>query len=307
MIVSEHKLKSAADGLDISLVIVRPESEPKAVLQIAHGMCGFKERFMPMMEYMAAHGVACFANDHRGHGKSIRKAEDLGYMYEGGYEALASDMRMVYEFVSELCPTAPFYLSGHSMGALAAVICYREWGTSLSGLILCGLPLRPAMTGLTRRFLKLVDSSGGGRIRMQTAQKLTSWLYNRRFSGEGPQAWTCSDPSMRLTMEGGARSGFYFTVNASYNLMRMLDKAYSISQKKHLFCPAPVLLLAGEDDPCSGFASTPDIMSALLRSEGCQDVGIRKYPHMRHEILNEKGKEQVWHDILEFMLKETAE
>lgn len=112
MIISEHNLKSSADGLGISLVIVRPESEPKAVLQIAHGMCGYKERYLPLMKFLAERGVACVANDHRGHGKSIRRTEDLGYMYEGGYEALVSDMRMVYEFVSELCPSVPFLSSG---------------------------------------------------------------------------------------------------------------------------------------------------------------------------------------------------
>lgn len=302
MIISEHNLKSTADGLGISLVIVRPESEPKAVLQIAHGMCGYKERYLPLMKFLAERGVACVANDHRGHGKSIRRTEDLGYMYEGGYEALVSDMRMVYEFVSELCPSEPFYLLGHSMGALASVLYYRKWGSSLSGLILCGLPLRPAVAGLSMRLTGLLDRLGLGHMRMKTAQKLISRVYNRRFSSEDPQAWTCSDPQMRLRMKGDARSGFYFTVNASYNLMCMLDKAYCSSSDEYGSANLPpVLLLAGEDDPCSGYASTPDIMSSILRAEGCQHLTVRKYPDMRHEILNEISREKVWMDILEFM------
>lgn len=65
-------LDSAYDGVSISVAAVRPESRPKAVLQISHGMCGCKERFLPFMEYMAAHGVACVANDHRGHGLIVK-------------------------------------------------------------------------------------------------------------------------------------------------------------------------------------------------------------------------------------------
>lgn len=65
-------LESAYDGLSISVAAVYPENHPKAVLHISHGMCGCKERFLPLMEYMAAHGVACVANDHRGHGLSVK-------------------------------------------------------------------------------------------------------------------------------------------------------------------------------------------------------------------------------------------
>ena len=45
-------MKSRYDGLDISVVVVRPEGEARAVLQLSHGMSGCKERFMSFMEFM---------------------------------------------------------------------------------------------------------------------------------------------------------------------------------------------------------------------------------------------------------------
>ena len=65
-----YTLKSILDGLDISVVKVIPDGRPVAVLQLAHGMCGSKERFLPFMEYMAGMGVACYANDHRATGRA---------------------------------------------------------------------------------------------------------------------------------------------------------------------------------------------------------------------------------------------
>ena len=76
-------LDSAYDGLHLSVLMVRPEGDPEAVLQISHGVCGCKERYIPFMEYMAGHGVACVACDHRGHGDSVLSREDMGYMYKG--------------------------------------------------------------------------------------------------------------------------------------------------------------------------------------------------------------------------------
>ena len=52
--LTKMTMRSLHDDLDISVLIVTPDQEPKAVLQIAHGICGCKERFIPFMEYMAA-------------------------------------------------------------------------------------------------------------------------------------------------------------------------------------------------------------------------------------------------------------
>ena len=78
--LTKMTMRSLHDDLDISVMVVAPEQEPKAVLQIAHGICGCKERFIPFMEYMAGHGVLCVAGDHRGHGASVKSPDDLGYM-----------------------------------------------------------------------------------------------------------------------------------------------------------------------------------------------------------------------------------
>lgn len=101
--------ESAYDWLSISVAAVYPENHPKAVLQISHGMCGCKERFLPLMEYMAAHGVSCVANDHRGHGLSVKNEKDRGYMYKGGYKSLADDMKMVTDWTRKSFEDVPVF------------------------------------------------------------------------------------------------------------------------------------------------------------------------------------------------------
>ncbi|MBR2128157.1 MAG: alpha/beta hydrolase, partial [Bacteroidales bacterium] len=80
MAVTERfTLSSGYDRLKISVLAVWPEGKPEAILQVAHGMYGYKERFLPFMDYMAENGVLCVANDHRGHGASVLSDKDLGY------------------------------------------------------------------------------------------------------------------------------------------------------------------------------------------------------------------------------------
>ena len=114
-------MKSDYDSLPIGVLTSAPSAgQPSVILQLAHGMCGCKERFMPLMEFLSMHDVACVASDLRGHGESVYTREDLGYMYEGGYEALAADMRMVFEYMTKSYPAVPYihlhtYIPDHLM------------------------------------------------------------------------------------------------------------------------------------------------------------------------------------------------
>lgn len=296
-------LHSESDGLDISCLMILPEEEPKALLQIAHGMCGCKERFLPFMEYMASKGIACIANDHRGHGESILTAEDLGYMYDGGYEALVSDMRMVFEFVSDSYPTAPFYLLGHSMGSLASLLYSRRWPESLAGVILCGIPYYDPTFFHPYPLLKFLCNSGYGRMKFPLLQNIGSARYNHRFADEGPLAWTCSDPDVRKALLSNPHCNFTFTLNGYMNLTGMLKEVYSSDSWINTFMPGHILMLSGADDPCTSYGRSLDIIYLMMNNYclGEMSVKRRTYPRMRHELLNEIDKELVWNDILKFL------
>lgn len=105
-------IKSVSDGLTIKVLSVFPEvQQPKAVLQIVHGMCEHKERYVPFMEYMASNGYACVIHDHRGHGETVHGADDLGYFYKGGYRAAVDDVLEVTLYAKKRFPGIPFFLS----------------------------------------------------------------------------------------------------------------------------------------------------------------------------------------------------
>ena len=88
----QYSFPSKADGLEISCLAVVPELERnekyRGIIQIVHGMSEYKERYIPFMEYMAERKYISVIHDHRGHGKSVRSKEDLGYMYGGGADAM---------------------------------------------------------------------------------------------------------------------------------------------------------------------------------------------------------------------------
>ena len=116
----EFTIQSKVDGLVLDGLVVEPEEgvQRTALLQLSHGMSEYKERYLPFMEYMAEHGVVCVIHDHRGHGKSVKSDQDLGFMYGAGGAGLVEDLFLVTKWAKKEYPDLPFVLMGHSMGSL---------------------------------------------------------------------------------------------------------------------------------------------------------------------------------------------
>ncbi len=137
--MEEISFVSNYDGLKLSAAECAVRN-PRAVVQIVHGMSEHKERYYPFMEFLAEHGIASVADDHRGHGASAPCREDLGYFGPGGAEALLSDIHQITAALRGAYPGKPLFLLGHSMGALTVRSYIQRWGREIDGLIVSGNP-----------------------------------------------------------------------------------------------------------------------------------------------------------------------
>ena len=66
----------------------------------------------------------------------------------------------------------------------------------------------------------------------------------------------------------------------------------------------PILMISGKDDPCTGGEKGREDSENRLRRAGFRELEIVTLEGMRHEILNESGRKEVFRRILAFMNKE---
>lgn len=297
----EFYVKSKFDRLQISVMEIIPDGRPRAVVYVAHGLCGCKERFLQLLEYLSYAGYVCIASDHRGHGGSVLREEDRGYMYGGGAHAIVVDMDSVVDYIEEHFGNLKLIIVGHSMGSLAARAYVKKHGERLDGLVLCGSPSPNVLTPLAHLLLRGLCGIGLGHWRVSYIQKLVSNGYNKRFRSEGPQAWTCSDPDVRRVFAEDPRCVFTISADCASALMDLFQETYSVYNWHPGNLKMPILFMSGEDDPCmiSGerFARSVNCMRLI----GYVDVRVHVYTGMRHEILNESNREVVWNDMLAYL------
>lgn len=299
--IKEFTVKSDFDDLDISVMTVVPEEEPKAVFQLVHGMCEHKERYVPLMEFLADHGYACIVHDHRGHGKSVKAQEDLGYFYSGGAEALIEDAYKVTETAKGLFPGKAVVLFGHSMGSMVVRSYVKTHDDAIAALIVCGCPSDNPMKGVGRILARTVAFFRGGHHRPDMIHSMSFKAFDDKFKSDGrDNAWVCSDEEMLSAYNADPLCQFHFTANGFVALFGLMKKTYGKKGWKVSNPEMPIMFISGADDPCS--VSPEKFAEAVrhIRNMGYRNVTSKMYTGMRHEIHNETDRHLVWNDILNF-------
>ena len=135
-------------------------------------------------------------------------------------------------------------------------------------------------------------------------ESLSFGSYVWKFRKEGNKnAWTCSDPAVYQAYTDSELCGFTFTDDAYIALFDLMKKAYDIHKWSCKNPIMPVLFISGAEAPCLGSVRKFAGAVHAMRRSGYLDVKGKLYPGMRHEILNEKGKERVWRDVVIYMKK----
>ena len=254
-----------------------PEDMPiRGIVQISHGMCEHKERYFDFMRFLNGHGYITVISDHRGHGESIEAEKDLGYFGDTNGDAIVEDLLQVTLYIKGRFPGYDVILLGHSMGSLVVRKYIQNHDAQISKLIVCGSPSQNPLVGVGIFLAKLIGMFKGVHYRSEFVKQLATGGGNKRFAQENdPLSWVVGDPKVREAYRNDPYCNFTFTVNGYLNLFYLVKHVYTGSRYKVSHPDLPILFIAG---------------------------GIL-YAGMRHEILNEIGKEKVYNDILQFILK----
>ena len=82
-----------------------------------------------------------------------------------------------------------------------------------------------------------------------------------------------------------------------------MRKVWKGSEMKKVGKDEIIYLTAGEEDPVGQNGKGVKWLYDKYQKLGIKNVTMKLYPHMRHEIHNEIGKEEVWEDFKNFILE----
>ncbi len=296
------QMMSRQDGLVLDVLVCPPEGEIRGVVQISHGMSEHKERYIPFMEFLSKNGYASVIHDHRGHGKSVKCIDDLGYFYETKADMIVEDLYQVTVYAKEKFPGVPLILFGHSMGSMVVRKYLKKYDSSIDRLIVCGSPSKNPWVGLGLLISRVIQVFHGNHYRSAFLQHMAFGSFDKKVgASKGSDAWICSDAEVVQRYHDDPLCGFIFTVNGFQNLFHLMQDIYSPDGwgRKHL--SLPILFLAGGDDPVIVNKRRWLKSQEFLKKLGYKNIQNIFYQGMRHELLNETIASTVYQDILKWM------
>ncbi len=293
------------DGLtQIHAIEWVPETQVRGVLQIAHGMVEFIDRYDRFASFMASQGFYVVGNDHLGHGKSVTDASQLGYFakHDGNFCVLG-DLQQLREDTRAKYPGAPYFLLGHSMGSFLARQFIEKFGEGLAGAIIMGTGYQPMATlDLGISLTGVLQQARGGHYRSAMINNMALGSYNASFEPARTKSdWLTRDEAIVDAYEANPLNQFVFTVNGYYNLFRGMRYAQRQANLNKIPKDLPILVVSGQNDPVGEFGKGPKLVAQSYRDTGIRDVTLQLFPEDRHEILNELDKEAVDQFLLRWM------
>ena len=288
----------AQDGANIYVRKREPDGAPRAVLQIAHGLAEHIGRYAPFAAYLSERGFVVVGEDHRGHGKSANA--HMGFFSQtDGWMRVVEDMRAVFERERAAYPGLPYFLLGHSMGSFLARTYITRYAEGLAGVVLSGTGQQSApIVAMGKYLAKREAQKKGAQTPSTRLNGLCFGAYNKRFApNRTPNDWLTRDEAVVDAYASDPLCGFVPTAGLFYDMLGGIRYNWREANLKRMPKDLPILLLSGEKDPVGGKRGVEKVFRRLKKL-GMRDVQKKLYPLCRHEILNERNRQQVYEDVL---------
>lgn len=299
----ELLLKSFIDENPISVLVYTPEGDPKGIIQIVHGMIEHKGRYENFMNFVCNQGYIVIAADTRGHGKSVKSAEDFGYFGEDGANSVVEDTHQVTLYIKDKYPDLKICLFGHSLGSLIVRKYLKKYDKDIDKLIVCGSPsYNPLLkTGLS--YIKILKKFKGDHFRSKLITNYSFNGFNKGLSGKGKNRWLSSNEESINELETDPLCNFIFTLNGYETMFNLLKEVYDTNGWEVNKPDLPILFISGSEDRALINYDKWIEAQQYLKDVGYTDVSNKLYDNYRHEILKEKNNDGVYLDIIEFISK----
>ena len=243
-----------------------PESEPKAVLLIVHGLAEHSGRYMNVVNHFVPLGYAVYGIDHIGHGKS-----DGTRVYVKRFDDYTNTLKVYFDMIHRWQPDKPIFLVGHSMGGLISAVYLLDHQTELTGAVLSG-PVVKVPNNITPAILFM--------------GKMLSTLIPR-FGLVGLDANGVSrDPAV---VQAYVSDPLVHRGKTTARLAAEMLKAMHYVSGQATKITLPIMIVQGSSDKLVDPAGAQMLYDAVSSA----DKEIRIYDGFYHEVFNEPEHDEV--------------
>jgi len=247
-----------------------PESEPKAVLMIVHGLGEHSGRYLNVVNHFVPMGFAVYGMDHPGHGKSEGTRK-----YVDRFEDFIDNVKAYFDRIQGWQAGKPVFLVGHSMGGLIGAVYLLDHQAGLKGAILSGPSVKiPGNISPLTVFI---------------GKMLVALMPRLGLIKTAPEGVSRDPAVVKAYIDDALVYKGKTTARLAAEMLKAMQRVSSEAGKITL----PILILQGGAD----WIVDPAGARMLYELVSSADKEIKVYDGLYHEVYNEPEHPQVLRDV----------
>ncbi len=278
-----------------------PKEKPKAAFVISHGMAEHSQRYDWFAEKLNEVNYIVYAHDHRGHGKTAGKIENLGFFSEqNGWQKVVDDIQQLISIVKEENPDIPVILFGQSMGSFLVRSYISKYGENINGVILSATAGSVGiLANIGVLLTKIIIVFNSKRTLSPLMDKIIFGAYNKAFKPNRTKFdWLSRNEKIVDKYVEDPFCGTIFTIGFFKDLIIELESVNKFENVSKVPKDIPMYIYSGNKDPLSKNGKQILKVYDLYKKAGVKRIKMKLYSNARHELHNEINKEEVISDIL---------
>lgn len=279
--------------------------QPRGLVHIVHGMAEYGRRYGRFAAALNAAGYTVWAHDHRGHGDhmTVDGTRRPGHFGDDGWEGLVRDTQDVSRQLQAASPGTRLLLFAHSMGSFVAQAVLPRSGHEYAGVVLCGSSGPPdALEAAAVLLAKLEVRLRGGTTPSRWVQQAVFRQYNARFAPTRTEVdWLSRDPAEVDAYVADPWCGAPLTAQAWRDFLVGKSTLGDQALLRRIPPALPVHLIAGDRDPVGAQGAGVRRLLDVYRQAGLTRLSMQLYADARHELVNERNRDEVIRDVVAWM------
>ena len=285
---------------------VNKNCDKKINMFIVHGMAEHSLRYDEFATFLNNNGIAVYALDLRGFGKTGEGKERGWYAEKNGWMRTALDVIELVHDVKSTQPTSVAVLFGHSMGSYLSRQIISSFPNEFALAIICGTGTPGAVIRIFGRPLTRFEKFRiGAKTPSKLMNKLSFGSFNKPFEKETDNPtgfeWLNRDQNEVKKFIDDPDCGDICTASFFYDFIKGMCMATSNKAVHRVNKDIPLFFISGDKDPVGSYGKGVIKAASSYKKAGVKSVNIKLYPNARHELIVELCKDEVFNDVLSFI------
>ena len=273
---------------------------------IMEGMEEHSSRYDEFAQYLNKEGFNVYCIDTYGQGENVLPDHsNLGIWPTSGFRKQVQAVDALVEKLRISC--RPTFIFSHSMGSFMCQDYIQRYTEHVSKVVLCGSGAKNPAVPVGYQLARLIVNKKNRNKKAGLLNKLMFGNFNKRIKNpRTPFDWLSVNQANVDKYIADPLCGFGPTNGFCYEFVKGMNRLHKKKFLRKIRKDLDIFIISGSDDPVTGYAKSVGKLQQMYLKLGVKNVQTKVYQGLRHEILNEDSREEVYKDVVRFF-KENIE